>query len=569
MNENIFKRGLNALSAAREAFKSSKTIVEKTQVDDLDRDQMPTYYTKNSRTLKPAELKRLLDDADRGDISAMHALFYEMEEQDGHIFAEMQKRRNAILTLDWSIKTAKNATPGEEKQADFIRDYLENLSSIDSFLLDMSDGIGHGFSAQAITWDYNDGHLLPVSFEWEPQSHFKYNVNEQVFKLITPGNYEGEDLWLDGWIIHRHKVKSGAQARSGLFRVLAWTFALKNFSVLDFAEFLELYGLPIRIGKYPDGTPQKSRRILLNALASIGHNAAGIMPESMNVELINAALGSEDPYLAMVDLCEKWQSKIILGGTLTSQADGKTSTNALGNVHNEVRHDIMISDAKQIAQTITMQLIYPALTKNFVDVDINRLPYFEFDTREKKDLAIVVDTFDKARNIAPIKADEFYEQTGFSKPAEDDEVLKEATSPSSSPFFMSHQPHSSSLHHTYLPQSTSCSCCSTSSSKVALSEKSEKLDPEAQSAIDSIENLDTAVRGLPSKYTQSYDAVVRKAVAKLKSAKSYEEAESMLETMMLEMNDDTQFNEAMSQALLVADIAGIISVDNESEISDE
>lgn len=559
---NIFKRGLNALSSAVKSALKQNT----TQVDNLDREQMPTYYEKNARTITPTELKRLLDSADEGDISAMHALFFEMEEQDGHIFAEMQKRRNAILTLEWSIKNAKNATPAEESQAEFIRDYLENLSSVDSFLLDLSDGIGPGFSAQAITWDYQDGKLLPIKFAWEPQSHFKYDIQTNQFKLLTPDNFDGEPLWEDAWIVHRHKVKSGAQARSGLFRTLVWIFALKNFSVLDFAEFLELYGLPIRIGKYPEGTTQANRRILLNALSSIGHNAAGIMPESMNVELISAALGSEDPYLAMIDLCEKWISKIILGGTLTSQADGKTSTNALGNVHNEVRHDILISDAKQIAQTITMQLIGPVLQKNFSNVDLNRLPYFEFDTREKKDLSLVVQTFDQARNIAPIKADEFYEQTGFSKPGEDDEVLQANSSAPSSPFFMSHQPHNfQPLART--SQDSNCSCCTPS--KVALSNKTTKLDPETERAIESQDELDTAVRGLPSKYTQSYDSVVRAAVNKLKQAKSFDEAESMLETMLAEMNDDTQFNEAMSQALLIADIAGILSVDAESEISHE
>ncbi|MCZ5321383.1 DUF935 family protein [Escherichia coli] len=39
----------------------------------------------------------------------------------------------------------------------------------------------------------------------------------------------------------------------------------------------------------------------------------------------------------------------MLGSTLTSQADGKTSTNALGNVHNEVRHDILTADARQLS----------------------------------------------------------------------------------------------------------------------------------------------------------------------------------------------------------------------------
>jgi phage gp29-like protein len=48
----------------------------------------------------------------------------------------------------------------------------------------------------------------------------------------------------------------------------------------------------------------------------------------------------------------RFRISAILGGTLTSQADGKSSTNALGNVHNEVRHDIRESDARQLSATL-------------------------------------------------------------------------------------------------------------------------------------------------------------------------------------------------------------------------
>uniref|UniRef100_UPI00398B6B75 phage portal protein family protein n=1 Tax=Erwinia tracheiphila TaxID=65700 RepID=UPI00398B6B75 len=48
--------------------------------------------------------------------------------------------------------------------------------------------------------------------------------------------------------------------------------------------------------------------------------------------------------------------KAILGGTLTSQADGASSTNALGNVHNEVRFEVRSSDATQVAATLTRDL---------------------------------------------------------------------------------------------------------------------------------------------------------------------------------------------------------------------
>ncbi|MGL9774714.1 MAG: phage portal protein family protein [Sodalis sp. (in: enterobacteria)] len=39
-------------------------------------------------------------------------------------------------------------------------------------------------------------------------------------------------------------------AESGLFRVLVWTYLFKNIAARDLAEFLEIYGLPTRVGTY-------------------------------------------------------------------------------------------------------------------------------------------------------------------------------------------------------------------------------------------------------------------------------------------------------------------------------
>ena len=129
------------------------------------------------------------------------------------------------------------------------------------------------------------------------------------------------------------------------------------------------------------------------------------MPDNMDIEIKSAVNGQHDPYLAMIEYCERAQSKVILGSTLTSQSDGKSSTNALGKIHNEVRRDLLVSDAKQLAQTLTDQLIYTLLSINFGDIDRNRLPYFQFDTKEVEDLLVVAEFLAKTYDILDISAD--------------------------------------------------------------------------------------------------------------------------------------------------------------------
>ena len=53
-----------------------------------------------SRGLTPSRLAGILDQAEQGDVIAQYELFEDIEEKDGHVFAEMDKRRRAVAQLD-------------------------------------------------------------------------------------------------------------------------------------------------------------------------------------------------------------------------------------------------------------------------------------------------------------------------------------------------------------------------------------------------------------------------------------------------------------------------------------
>ncbi|MFW2003639.1 phage portal protein family protein, partial [Acinetobacter ursingii] len=79
---------------------------------------------------------------------------------------------------------------------------------------------------------------------------------------LNDGSVEGAEFWDDGWFNHLHQAKSGYISRAGLYRVLSWQFLFKNYSVRDVMEFLEIYGLPIRNGKYPSGATNEEKMTL-------------------------------------------------------------------------------------------------------------------------------------------------------------------------------------------------------------------------------------------------------------------------------------------------------------------
>lgn len=377
-----------------------------------------------SRGLTPPRLAHIMQAAETGDLTAQAELFMDMEEKDGHIYAEMSKRKRALLTLDWDVVAPRDASQAEQDDAAWLREILQDLEEFDDVLLDALDAIGHGFAALEIEWRRTGAEWLPHAITHRPQSWFQLDRETRTHLRLRDNSMDGAALNPFGWIVHTHKAKSGYLARGGLHRVLAWPFLFKNYSVRDLAEFLEIYGLPLRLGKYPAGASNDEKITLLRAVAGIGHNAAGIIPEGMAIDFHEAARGTHDPFEAMIGWCERTQSKAILGGTLTSQADGAASTNALGNVHNEVRHDLLVADARQIAGTLTRDLLYPLLALNRGVRDPRRLPRLKFDTQEPEDLARYADALPRLTAIGMrIPTAWAHEKLRIPQPDDDTEVL--------------------------------------------------------------------------------------------------------------------------------------------------
>lgn len=379
-----------------------------------------------SRGLTPSKMARIFDDAETGNLSLQAELYQDMEEKDAHIYAEMSKRKRALLTLDWTIEPPKNASAAEKAAAEEVEELIEQVPNLEDVMLDMLDAIGHGFSCLEIEWHRLGALWMPKAITHRPQSWFVMDqATRTELRLRNNASTDGEALLPFGWITHVHRAKSGYLARAGLHRILAWPYLYKNYAVRDLAEFLEIYGLPLRLGKYPAGAQDEEKQTLLQALVDIGHNAAGIIPDEMMIEFVEAAKGSHTPYEYQQAQCERSMSKAILGGTLTSGADGKSSTNALGNVHNEVRHDLLVADARQLEGTFVRQLIYPLVVLNRPGVDPRRLACLHFDTREAEDLVSYADSLPKLVSVGMrIPESWAHEKLMIPEPKDDEPILK-------------------------------------------------------------------------------------------------------------------------------------------------
>ena len=385
------------------------------------------YSEYPSNGLTPIRLAEIFKEADAGDILRQAELFEEMEEKDPHLFSQLQTRKNAVTGLDFEIIPFDPDDERDKEIAEFIKAQINGIEGLEDVMLDLLDAVGKGFAVSEIMWRYDGGRVVVGDIRSRHQKRFFWDA-EDAFKVRTDEAPEGMELPGNKFILHRYKARSGHPSRAGVLRVVAWMYLFKNYTLKDWVAFCEVYGMPLRLGKYQPGASEDDKRALMQALAQIGADAAGIFPDGTTIEFVNTEKASStDLYERLAHYCDEQISKAILGQTLTSDSGG--GSYAQSKTHNDVRHDLTIADCKALAATLRRDLIRPLVLFNFGDD--SRVPYIRFDAEESEDLeqtANIVGTLIKETGLK-IPTSYLYKKFSIPKPEAGEEIAQPSQQP--------------------------------------------------------------------------------------------------------------------------------------------
>lgn len=374
-----------------------------------------------SQGLTPKKLASIFKEADAGDPWQQAQLFEEMEEKDTHLFSILSRRKGAVAGLDYEIVPASQSKSDVEVR-DFVEDVITGLSGFEDHLKDIADAIGKGYSGLELYWTVRNNRHVVRHMEWIEPRRFTW-VNSVTPKLrVWEGTICGIDLPQFKFIFHKHKTKSGSPMRQGVLRVCAWMYLFKNYSVKDWVQFAEIFGMPLRLGKYDPGATALDKQALVAAVRSLGADAAGIISKSTEIEFIETIKNaSGDLYKLLAGFCNEEMSKAVLGQTLTTQ-QGENGARALGQVHKQVEDEIQKDDCEQISKTLRRDLFLPLVGFNFGwDVP---LPWFKFGYEDVEDLKSEAERYKiHLDSGVRIGEDHYYEKFDIPKPEEGETVI--------------------------------------------------------------------------------------------------------------------------------------------------
>ena len=355
-------------------------------------------------SLGPEKLGQILRSAREGDADSYLELAGYMEERDPHYFSLLQTRKLAITGADWIVADLKDKRQGATKDGQTVskvpadpkanrkREIAEALQRevIDTpafrfWVADAMDAIGKGYAVSQPVWDTSgakNGRWQYREFRRVDQRVFRFEKNDMVELLLKDSSApEGVRKLPPGLIVHYPRIRSDVPIRGGLAMLAAVTFMFKQFTIKDWMSFLETYGTPLKIAKYTAGsTTDEEKASLRRALSNIGHDAAMLIPDSVEIEVVQGRAGTS-PYLELAEYFDKQLSKAVLGQTMTSD-DGASLAQA--KEHTKVKVEYNQADGYNVAATAHDLVFKPWVQLNFgLDAEV---PWAYPDIAEEEDI---------------------------------------------------------------------------------------------------------------------------------------------------------------------------------------
>jgi phage gp29-like protein len=382
--------------------------------------------------LTPDRLARILRAADQGDPLRYFELAEQIEERDHHYLAVLGTRKRSVAQIEPQVEQADDS-PLQKEMADRVRDWLSR-DTLQAEVFDIMDAVGKGISFNEVTWDVSSGQWEPARLDWRDPRWFRFDYIDGRTPLLRT-QVGAEPLTPGKFIVAEMQAKSGLPIRSGIARVAVWSWMFKAYTTRDWQVFLQAYGQPIRVGKYDTSSSDEDRTVLMRAVSNIAGDCAAIIPNSMEIEFIEASVtGSTDAYERRCDWLDQQVSKAVLGQTATT--DAINGGHAVGKEHREVQKDITIADGKLLSAILNRQLIRPWMDMEFGPQP--KYPKIKFELPDTRDLTA---TAQALQILVPqglqVLQSEVRDILGFTEPPPGAPVLTAPASSSPSPPTMS------------------------------------------------------------------------------------------------------------------------------------
>lgn len=284
---------------------------------------------------------------------------------DPHLSAVMDQRKNKVLSRGFKIVD-------EDKEEIEDATKLLNSAWFERFISLALDAKFYGFSLIEF------GAVVEDAFTMVELVPREYVVPERGIFRTALGS--GKEFNYNKPPFDKWALFVGETTDLGLLNKATPIILWKRLVQATWAEYNELYGVPLRIGKTDTRNPD-ARGNMEKMLSEMGSSAWGLFDEEDQIEIINGTkVGGQGTFKDFINLADEQISKLFLGQTMTTD-DGSSRSQA--EVHADTLASFTGADMRWIEHVVNNMLI-PFATRlglNFMGGK------FMYDTSEKLSLS--------------------------------------------------------------------------------------------------------------------------------------------------------------------------------------
>ena len=390
---------------------------------DPNLDTLRSHLTKR---ITFAKLDRVLRGGDDGDITEALQLFEEIEASDLRLRNLANTRRLAVSGLDYEIVGAAEEREGvDQKLADdaaaYARETIEGLKGFRKGLKHLPTAIGPNLAVLETVWEYG----RPVEVVPIPTWRLTMNLRESLDIRVLTTEDRTYGVVADGpkFMVHVPNSKCGSPLAHGISRATAWIWLFKKLALSDWGTFCEIFGMPVRVGKYPPNASSEEKNALKEMLQGLGSNAWAMVSSAVTLDLAESSQRGTSPYEAFMNALNRELAIGWLGGNLTSDTTGGTGTYAAAEVQDQVREDLRDDDIKSEEETLDDQFLAPLVTLKFgPDTPV---PHFRRITPDNVDRVLEGNVMRVAQAAGvQVPRKWAYERLGIPEPEEGEAILE-------------------------------------------------------------------------------------------------------------------------------------------------
>ena len=315
-------------------------------------------------------LHRILALAQQGDCSDLFDLYRDIISADAHIQSEFFVRKIRLLGEQISVLPFDEKNSEDVRAADAARDMLESIPDRTSVLAFLMDSCLYPVSV--VEKVFRPSRRAELAYELDrlvPVPHRLLDFSDggvRVFDCEADGRKTSVSRAADraSYIIHRNHILSTPDYWGGPMRAILFWWLISAMDSTWWSQWLERYGLPFLVGKY-ETNDDDSRYVLQQAFATAARIGGIVATKETEIEFVNALSSQNgEAFEKLLQTCHREESKLILGQTLSSEAQATGLGSGVADSHEAVRGDIALFDMMCVGGTLKEQLVRPFLRYN-------------------------------------------------------------------------------------------------------------------------------------------------------------------------------------------------------------